>query len=726
MNKDLALNNELKIRSNLLSPSILLDNFKPSKPVTKELSLKAYLYRYMSILRDGWTKILLTSLVFMLLALIMALLTNAKYTTKATIRINPDPTQYINYRIDTKRPVAVNDEFFYNTETHLLRSRNLAKKVIKDLDIEKTLLKEKKYKGIVYFFTTPLKLLFKNIMNLFFSSSNNSTKTANITADDILLDNLTILPTRNSRLITMKYTSNDPILAKKIILKLIENYILSKYSNKKRISDSATDFLNKQLTKAKKSLLNAESNLIKYSQDNDIIDVESDKSITASNLESLNTAYISALNKRIAVQQSYNIKKDIAGDSSYFSNPIIQSYKKQLAKLKFLYQGNLNNFKPKHPSMIGLAHRIKQIENNILLEFNQLKYNETKTFEASLKVALDVERELKDQIKLYEDKLLNYRDNNIEYSRLKREVETSQTIYTGLLKRLKEIDVTPIVNDNIVIVDPPEVPHKKDSPRFKKYILLGFIIGLFLSLVSVLFKEFLSPIIRSSDDIEALSDNYKVLSKLPIVKSKNGIINFIKNKKTIKYFHNIYTSIPLEGSFPKCLHVTSAKNNEGKTMVAVNLAISIAKLNKSVLLIDANLNNPKIHEYFNLKNSQGLSDFLTGNDKSILNTVIKEKLFVVTAGKNKQDPMATLSNPKLLKFLEVSSNMFDHIIIDSSSILNNAESRIIANQSSATLVVVGEKKVFKQDLEDTLSLLNRAGATLVGFVNNMSTTKINT
>jgi len=726
MNTNLATNRSLEIRNNLLSPSILLDNFKSTNGFRKELSLKATIYRYVSILKDGWKKILFTSLVFMLLALFLALLLNARYTAKATLRINLDPTQYLEYQVDAKRQKPdVNDEFFYNTESRLLRSRSLAKQVIKDLNIEKTLLEEKKYKGIVYFFTTPIKQLFSGTKTIFTPSSNGSTKLLGITADDIFLDNLVILPVRNSHLVTIKYSSNDPVLAKKIVSKLVKSYIFSKYINKKSVSDNASNFLNSQLDKARKSLFMVESDLINYSKYNDIIDIDSDKSIIASNLESLNRAYMNAINKRIAIQQSYNIKKDITANSRYFSDPVIQSYKKELSKLKFLYQGNLKNFKPKHPSMLGIAAKINEINRSLAQELNEIKFNEEETFEASLQVALKVERELKDQIKNYENKLLKYRDNNIEYSRLKREVKTSEVLYTGLLKRLKEVSVTPIAEDNITVVDSPEIPHKKDSPRLKKYIVLGFLIGFFLSLASVLFKEALSPIIRSNDDIESLSSNYKVLATLPIVKNKKGIVNFVNNKKTIRYFQSIYTSIPLEGFFPKCLHVTSATKNEGKTVVAVNLAVSIAKLNKTVLLIDANLNDPKIHEYFNLNNSHGLSDFLTGGDKDILNTVMKERLFVITTGKDKQDPMTILSNPKFLKFLEVSSKIFDHIIIDSSPILNCSESRIIANQTSATLVVVGEKKVFKKDIEDTLSLLNRAGATLVGFVNNMSTTKIN-
>ena len=239
-------------------------------------------------------------------------------------------------------------------------------------------------------------------------------------------------------------------------------------------------------------------------------------------------------------------------------------------------------------------------------------------------------------------------------------------------------------------------------------------------------KEILSPLIRSSEDIESLSNKHRVLATLPKIKTQNSVINFVNDAEMIRHFQSIYTSMPLQNQFPKCLHVTSATENEGKTAVAVNLAVSIARLHKKVLLIDTNLRTPKIHEYFNLDNEHGLSDFLEGNKKKILNTVIKEKLFVITTGIEKEDPMTVLSNPKFIKFLEVSSNMFDHIIIDSSSILDSSESRIIANLAPATLVVVGEKKVYKKQIEETISLLNNAGATLVGFVNNMSTSKNNT
>ena len=721
-------NNSLSIRQNsALSPSILLDNFQPTtENAKKDLSLKATLHRYISILKDGKKQIFITTFVFMVLALLLALLTNASYVAKATIKIKVDPTQYVEYQIDANNRSYVNDEFFYNTESRLLRSRDLVKKVIQDLGIKETLLKEKKYKDIVYAITTPIKLLISSLRELLTpkTSDNGASKVQGITADDIFLKKLAILPIRNSRLVTIKYTSNDSVLAKKVVDALVKGYIQTKYVNKKAVADNATSFLNTQIKKARRSLYIAEFNLISYSKHNDIIDIESDKSITASNLLSLNKAYINAVNKRIAIQQSYDIKKGITGKSSYFSDPIIQNYRKEVNKLSFLYQGNLKNFKPMHPTMVALAARIDEINKNISIEFEKKKSNELESFKASLNVALEIEDKIKEKIASYEKKLLKYRDTNIEYSNLKREVETSQAIYSGLLKRLKEIDAVPIVDDNITVIEYPDLPHQKDSPRTKKYIALGFLLGLLISLVSVLLKEFLSPIIRSNDEIEAISKNYKVLASLPKIKQKKGIINFVNNKETLRYFQNIYTSMPLQGQFPKCLHITSAKKQEGKTAVAVNLAVSIAKLNKKVLLIDADLNDSKVHEYFDINNEYGLSDFLTGDDKKILNTVMKDRLFVITAGQSKQNPMTILSNPKFIKFLEVSANMFDHIIIDSAPILCCSESRLIANQSSATLLVVREKKVYKKEIEDTLSLLNRAGATLVGFVNNMSTSKV--
>jgi len=725
MNTKIATNNSLELRQHSLTPSVLLDSFKPMEGLKQELSFKATIFRYISILKDGWKKILFTTLILMFLALLLAVITNASYTAKATLRINLDPTQYLEYQVDAKRPTSyVNDEFFYNTEDRLLRSRDLAKKVITDLNIEDALLKEKKYKGIVYIFTAPIKLFISSLKALVKPSSDGSIKLKGITADDIFLDKLVILPVRNSRLITIKYTSNDPVLAKDVVNKLVENYILSKYLNKKSVADNASGFLNEKIKEARKALYIAEFNLISYSKHHDIIDIDSDKSIIASNLESLNKAYISAINKRISIEQSYNIKINLTGNSKYFTDPVIQAYKKELNKVQFKYEGNLHNFKPKHPSMLGLAAKIDQINRNIALEFKKIKSNEMETFESSLKVASKIESELKEKIKSYEEKLLKYRDNKIEYSGLKREVDTSQAIYSGLIKRLKEVGIAPIKADNILVVDSAEMPHQKDSPRFKKYLVLGFLIGMFLSIASVLFKEILSPIIRSNDDIESISSNYKVLATLPKIKNQKGVVNFVNNRKTIQCFQNIYTSMPLEGLFPKCLHVTSATKSEGKTAVAVNLAVSIAKLNKTVLLIDTNLNDPKVHEYFNLDNEHGLSEFLLKDDKKVVHTVMNKKLFVITAGMQNQDPMTILSNPKFIKFLEVSSKMFDHIIIDSSPILSCSESRIIANQTSATLVVVGEKKVFKKDIEDTLSLLDRAGATIVGFVNNMSITKL--
>ena len=459
MTKQIAYNNTIDVRQNPLSPSILLENHKTSSNQNKqaELNLKAVIDRYFSILKDGIRTIILVTLLFMFIGLVLGVLTNSSYTSKATLRINTDPTQYLDYKVDTKRQAGfVNETVFYNTESRLLRSRDLAKKVISDLGIKEALLEEKKYKGVVYTVSAPFKAIVNFIKDTLSPSNSNSVKLPGITSDDIFLKNLTILPARSSRIIDIKYRSNDPELARKVLEKLISNYKLIKFTGKESITKDASKIINDQIKKAKKSLFIAEYNLINYSKYNKIIDFNSDKSILASNLESLNTAYINALNKRIGIQQSYNLKRNASADSRVLTDPVIRAHKRELTKLRAVHEGNLKQFKAKHPSMLGITARIRGLEDEIAFELNTIKDNENEIFESSFRVAKEIEADLKTQIEEYEGKLLKFRDNNIEYSNLKREVETSKALFSGLLTRLKEINIiAPIKDDNIIIIDAP-------------------------------------------------------------------------------------------------------------------------------------------------------------------------------------------------------------------------------------------------------------------------------
>jgi len=167
------------------------------------------------------------------------------------------------------------------------------------------------------------------------------------------------------------------------------------------------------------------------------------------------------------------------------------------------------------------------------------------------------------------------------------------------------------------------------------------------------------------------------------------------------------------------LAVTSLFDGDGKTMVAVNLAISLAQQGDRVLLVDANIGSPILSQVFNLKSWPGLSDILANQAecKEVIQSTWIENLSVIPGGSGIFNTADRLDSPVMNGLLESISADYDAILLDCSSVLVAADSVAIASKSDGVLLVVN-KKARQQELTEARSKLEFANANLLGTVLN--------
>ncbi|MDY7022578.1 MAG: P-loop NTPase, partial [Cyanobacteriota bacterium] len=183
----------------------------------------------------------------------------------------------------------------------------------------------------------------------------------------------------------------------------------------------------------------------------------------------------------------------------------------------------------------------------------------------------------------------------------------------------------------------------------------------------------------------------------------------------------IYKNIQLLTS-PRQMHsllVTSALNGAGKSTLVVGLAFSAARLHKRVLLIDANLRSPNLHQQLNLPNEQGLSTFLSSeaivpdlNQISALGLSID----VLTAGKIPNDPVKLLSSQKMRQLMTVFERNYDLILLDASSILGTVDVLETASFCEGVVIVERIDQVTQSELNEATAMLRQLN--VVGIVAN--------
>ena len=174
-------------------------------------------------------------------------------------------------------------------------------------------------------------------------------------------------------------------------------------------------------------------------------------------------------------------------------------------------------------------------------------------------------------------------------------------------------------------------------------------------------------------------------------------------------------------NFLNTIMITSAIDGEGKSVTAINLAVTLAQaIDHSILLIDCDLRKPRIHEYLGIEYEYGLSDYLT-SDIDISEVMIKTgigKLVLIPAGSSVDNPLELLSSEKMKALIkEVKQRYVDrYVIIDTPPVLSFAESITIGANVDGVVFVVKDSRAQKKMIEDALNLLR--GMNLLGIVFN--------
>lgn len=192
---------------------------------------------------------------------------------------------------------------------------------------------------------------------------------------------------------------------------------------------------------------------------------------------------------------------------------------------------------------------------------------------------------------------------------------------------------------------------------------------------------------------------------------------------------NIMFSVMKKGC--KKIIVTSSAPNEGKTTTTVNLAVTISQADQKVLLIDGDLRKPKIHHYFAVANSPGLtnhlSNVISGKGSTDLFGVIRpteyDNLSILCAGSIPPNPAELLGSEIMAEFLEEISRDFDYIIIDTPPINVVSDALPLIRESDGVVLVVRSNKSTHPELQKTLSALEFIDAKILGFVVNFTDSK---
>lgn len=169
----------------------------------------------------------------------------------------------------------------------------------------------------------------------------------------------------------------------------------------------------------------------------------------------------------------------------------------------------------------------------------------------------------------------------------------------------------------------------------------------------------------------------------------------------------------------KVIMVTSSEPGEGKSTTAGNLALCLAQGDKKVILVDCDLRKPSLHKKFKVSNIIGLSDVIIGKEELV--TAIhryNKNLVILTSGKIPPNPSEMLSSKTMTGLLEELKNNFDYIILDTPPVQAVTDSQILSTKADGTIIVVKAERTKKDSVENSINLLKKVNANIIGTVLN--------
>jgi len=315
--------------------------------------------------------------------------------------------------------------------------------------------------------------------------------------------------------------------------------------------------------------------------------------------------------------------------------------------------------------------------------------------------------------------------NQAEIDRLETRLAQYRQIYASVLASYEQIRLAEAQNiTSIIQVEPATPPEKPVRPQTFRNTALAALVGVFLAIGIVFTVDFLDDTIKSPDWITSQT-RLPVIGTIHTFDPKQGepIALSAPRSPVTESFRSLRTNVRYASvDHPiRVLMVTSPTPEDGKTTVAINLAVVIAQSGNRCVLIDSDLRRPRIHKIMGLDNRQGLSGLFIQNPLSLNGTIQQtrlETLKVIPSGGTPPTPSELLGSRKMKEIVEAVANDTDMIILDTPPVLSVTDAAVLSPLVDGVLLVVKVGTTKQSALIQAVEQLQQVNARILGVVVN--------
>lgn len=548
---------------------------------------------------------------------------------------------------------------------------------------------------------------------------------------------LSVLP--RTRIIEIRFSDPNPQTAAHVVNTLVNVYIEQNYKTRYESAMQTSDWLSKQLADLQVKVETSQQKLVEYQKEHGILGIDEKQNIVTAKLDELNRELTAAEADRIQKESRYRLS--MSGNPELIINAdfntLLGRLHQQEADLKSQLAQAEVQLGPAHPRIREINNQMLQVQAGLRAELEKLGARIKTDFQA----ASQRESMLRTAMEAQKQQANALNESAIQYSLLKRDVETNRQLYEGLLQKLKEASVSAgLKSSTIRVVDAARVPLAPARPDKRRNLMTSLALGLIGGVVLAFLVEAIDDTVTTPEQAQDIS-GMPALGVIPIYRkaamrtrhqlllaeSNVGNIETVvfrqPNSDVAEAYRALRTALLLSssGSPPQVIMITSPHPQEGKTTTCINTALVLAQSGARVLLIDADLRRPRIHGMFNITPKRGLSTLLTGGSdpgNSILKVPQLSGLHLLPAGPPRPHPAELLGSKLMKRYIEDWRQQFDYIIFDTPPAVSVNDSVPLSADMDAVMLVVRSGQTKKGALRRASHLLRQVNARVLGVVVN--------
>ena len=633
-----------------------------------------------------------------LAGVIFILLSTPDYRATASVEVEDVPAGAAGSASAQRPPAPSDNEALMQTELEVLRSRSLAEDVARELALigNRTLFDAMKVRRPDQG-----------------SASLSQRQVETEAVIGLLRDNLKVELPGKSRVIRISFTSADPVLSARVANSYADSLIRADLKRGFESGVQARRFLLGELDGARRDLERAERDLAVYaartgaSDDASSARPANSAGASATRLAQLNAFRAQATAERIAAQKRWESARLSSVETlpEVLNNGAMQQLMAQRAQARAEMVEQRQFRKAAHPEMREARARMEALDDQAQVMAN--------TIRASLKEQYDVaihgEKQIEAEISDVERQTLAERGRGVQMSIMERTVDTYRLLHDSLLQRYRDMaSQAGFQAGRIQPLDRAAVPSRPSSPRIGSTMLLASLGGLALGLMLVGLRHVFDDAVTSADTL-AERTNLPLLGTVPATE-----------RPVVDTFVPIASSLLLASSagLPRSILVTSAQEGEGKSSTVHALALALARLDRRVLVIDADMRRPRQRSLFGVTPERGISEVMTGQaraDQVIVPSGVSG-VSLLLSGAIPPNPAELLSTPALDALLAGVQDRYDTVLIDAPPILGQPDTLLLAAKTQTTVLVVEWGRNHHGGLRVAVDRLRRSGSAIVGAV----------